>query len=385
MESRDHLITPDEERKVFEIGKKIGAYTVIRLIGQGGYGDIYEVSHDDSEDSDIKKNIEDHERYAMKVEYISSPKQALAYEKNILKKLQDSHYFPHLFNYGIELSFHYLVMDLLGPSLSSTRRQLPNHKYSLFTALRLSVFMLQCIEHLHRHGYVHCDIKPGNFLLRSHLYHNIVNSDNFCDPKTKRKSSNLNLVMTDSPIVLIDYGLSRQFIDPNKNAPFPDRGEGGFVGTTKYASLNVHQGSDVSPRDDIISWIYSTVEMVDGKLPWSKTTELKKTKILKTVIPSGKLLESLPSQFIDIFSYAKNLSYSDTPNYNLIYNLLNEAITKISDPTELPFDWEEFDDAKIQSFSPIDTLPKASDIQLFPEKLPESRDKSTQSACCLLL
>ena len=191
--------------------------------------------------------------------------------------------------------------------------------------------------------------------------------------------------MTDTPVVLVDFGLSKQYIDPNTNAPVPNLNQGGFVGTTKYASLNIHQGADVSPRDDIISWIYSTIEMVDGKLPWSKTNELKKAKMLKTVIPSGKLLESLPPQFVNIYSHAKSLSYNDTPNYNLIYGLLNEAIAKIGDPTEVPFEWEDFDDEKVKKFSPIDTLPKASDIQLFPEKLAETKDKSTQSSCCLLL
>ncbi|KAK8893554.1 hypothetical protein M9Y10_021977 [Tritrichomonas musculus] len=385
MEKKENLVTPDEERKVFEQGKKIGAYTIIRLIGQGGYGDIYEVSHQ-RDDDDEERNNSNTNIFAMKVEHISSPKQALSYEKNILKELKGSHFFPHLYYYGIEMSFHYLVMDLLGPSLSNTRRELAKHRFSLFTTLRLSVFMLQCIQNFHKRGYVHCDIKPGNFLLRSHLVHYIEESDEKNEKaKAKRKTSKLSLMMTDSPIVLIDYGLSRQFIDPNTNSPFPDRRLGGFVGTTKYASLNIHQGFDTSPRDDLASWIYSTVEMIDGKLPWSKTNDLKKTKFLKTVIPAGKLLESLPSQFIEIYSHVKGLSYEDTPNYDFIYNLLNEAIMKIGDPKTEPFDWEQFDQEKIHSFSAIDTLPKASDTQLFPEELEISRGPTSQSACCLLI
>ena len=79
------------------------------------------------------------------------------------------------------------------------------------------------------------------------------------------------------------------------------------------------------------------------------------------------------------------MSYKDTPNYNLIYNLLNDAVKKIGDPNQIPFDWEDFDEEKVKNFSPIDTLPKASDIQLFPEELEEIKDKSSQSTCCLLI
>jgi serine/threonine protein kinase len=49
--------------------------------------------------------------------------------------------------------------------------------------------MLSAVRHLHAHGIVHRDLKPENFMLAS--------SDE------------------DSEIKLIDFGLSKRFIQPN--------------------------------------------------------------------------------------------------------------------------------------------------------------------------
>ncbi|OHT12626.1 Casein kinase I [Tritrichomonas foetus] len=341
------LVPPKEGRTIFPPGEKIGKYVIKRLIGQGGYGDIYEVT-DESDKS-----------FAMKVEYVASPKQALSFERKILEELKDSSLFAHIHFFGIETHFRYLIMDLLGPSISNTRREMPKHKYSLFSALRISVFMLQCIEDLHKHGYVHCDIKPGNFLLKAG---------------------------TNKPLALIDYGLSRQYIDPKTKEPFAERHKCGFVGTTKYASLNVHQGMDTSPRDDLSSWIYSTIEMVDGKLPWTSISELKKIKRMKYQIPVGKLLSSLPSQYLEIYDYVKNLQFLDQPNYQFLYTLLDEAIKTIGDPKTIPFDWESFNQEKINGFSAIEKLPKAADCELFDVDYSLMKSaQSSNSRCCLLL
>ena len=343
-------VSSKASREVFQPGEIVGSYEIIRLIGQGGYGDIYHV---------VDKSSSEENSFAMKVEYLSSPKQALRFEKQILEDLNGSQYSPHMYHFGLENKFRYLVMDLLGPSVSNTRREMPKHKYSLFTALRLSFFMLQCIEDIHNHGYVHCDIKPGNFLLKKG---------------------------TNKPLALIDYGLSRRYIDPNTKNPYPEREKCGFIGTTKYASLNVHSGMDTSPRDDLASWVYSTVELVNGKLPWGATQNLKKIKKFKFQIPVGKLLESLPAQFIEIYDYIKNLKYLDKPNYKLLYKLLSDAIYAQGNPNTVPFDWESFGEEKIKKFSTIKNLPTAAETELFANENVQRKDaRSSNSKCCILL
>jgi serine/threonine protein kinase len=89
--------------------------------------------------------------------------------------------------------------------------------------------MLRVIEAIHRRGILDREIKPSNFLIHP--------SRRF-------------------PVALIDYGLSRHFKD-RRTGERP-----GFVGTTKYASLNAHKGRELSRRDDLISWFFSMMECV---------------------------------------------------------------------------------------------------------------------------
>jgi serine/threonine protein kinase len=69
---------------------------------------------------------------------------------------------------------------------------------------------------LHESGFVYPDIKPGNFLLQP------------------GRESNL---------VLIDFGLSKRYIDDESHL-FPGIPQPGFNVTLKYASLLAQRGKD---------------------------------------------------------------------------------------------------------------------------------------------
>lgn len=354
----------NSNRAKLKEGDHVNVFVIKRLIGQGGYGDVYEVTIDEkyadeqqsqntTEETSLSAEINPNStkedppppgRLAMKVEMATCQTQSLKTEQHILQHLKGSIYFPQVRGFGFQTHFRYLVMDLFGPSLSNTRRAMQDRHYSLSTTLRLGVFMLQCIEEFHKHGYVHCDIKPGNFLLQNR---------------------------STCPIVLIDYGLSRKYIDPKTNEPFPERpiSECSIVGTSKYMSLHVHESCDTCPRDDIISWCYSLVEMVGGKLPWRLIgeTDMKKIIKLKKTIKLPELFSALPFQIMDIYRYAMKLQYLDKPDYQLLYFLLFQALQERCIPDDEPFDWEGLNEEKTKEFSPNFTPPKAQDMKLFPK------------------
>ena len=177
----------DTESSTYEIpeGTIVGNFEIIEMIGEGGYGDIYEV-----------KNPQTQMHYAMKIEYLDAEKRGISTEIKILKDLQSSNLFPVFVESGKNDDFKYLVMELLGPSLSLLRRSVPTKKLSSFTYLTLGASMINCIRDLHKLGYIHRDIKPGNFLIR---------------PDKK------------NPICLIDFGLSRSYIDPETGLHKPPR------------------------------------------------------------------------------------------------------------------------------------------------------------------
>ena len=42
----------------------------------------------------------------------------------------------------------------------------------------------------------------------------------------------------------------------------------GLVGTARYASVNAHNGIELSRKDDMISMVYLILYFYKGNLPW---------------------------------------------------------------------------------------------------------------------
>jgi serine/threonine protein kinase len=257
----------------------------------------------------------------MKIEALSASKRALERELLYLSKLQDSRFFPALIDAGQTLTHVYIVMELLGPSISSLRRLANERRFSLKTALRLSLAMLQALRAIHAHGIVHGDVKPGNFLLR---------------PSGG-----------EVPIVLIDFGLSKRFLDPATGLRYPEGPKCGFRGTAKYASLNVHRGHDQCPKDDLMAWLYSTVELVQGRLPWSHETDAYTIRTQKATMDMRLLLRNLPGEFLEIAAYLKPLTFRSTVVYDYLIGLASRAVRRVCESLDEPYDWEGGQDAMV--------------------------------------
>ena len=70
-------------------------------------------------------------------------------------------------------------------------------------------------------------------------------------------------------IYLIDYGLAREYREPNSLLHIGERkSRDGFLGTVRFASCNVHLEIEPSRRDDLESLFYSIIYMAKGSLPW---------------------------------------------------------------------------------------------------------------------
>jgi len=291
----------------------INGYSIIKRIGRGGYGDIYEVM-----------NLDSLKRFAMKVEFFHAEKKGLDEELEILHKLQDSIYFPRLETSGNTESYQYLIMELLGPSVSNMRRTCPKRHYSIYTIVRIAEEMLKCIRDFHDHGFIHRDIKPGNFLIRSDR---------------------------ENPLCLIDFGLSQKLYSPNgDHIPFSN--EAGFTGTCRYASIHAHDSYELSRRDDLISWFYSLIELAEGKVPWPGSKDRKNTEKLKRNTKPEKLCKSLPKVFIGIYVYIMELGFDEKPDYDMILSRIR-MIYHVQTFPNIKYDWEFFSSELINEISSI--------------------------------
>ena len=69
---------------------------------------------------------------------------------------------------------------------------------------------------------------------------------------------------------MIDFGLSRLWVKDFHNMEhIESRKSLGITGTSRYASIYNHNGSNLSRRDDLISLGYVMILMMRGSLPWS--------------------------------------------------------------------------------------------------------------------
>jgi serine/threonine protein kinase len=117
--------------------------------------------------------------------------------------------------YGQECDFYVMIFDLLGPSLEDLFN-FCDRKFSLKTVLLLADQLISRVEYIHTKSFVHLDIKPENFVMGTDKLGNVVH--------------------------IIDFGLSEEYRDPDTHghkACYDNRKLGG---TTRYASINNHQG-----------------------------------------------------------------------------------------------------------------------------------------------
>jgi serine/threonine protein kinase len=290
-------------RPVLVPDTRIEEFAIVNQIGSGGYGDIYIVRDTATESCDL---------YALKLEFVHSSSNCLPREIHIMQQLQHSPYFPSLVAAGITDQYRWFVMELLGPSLASTRRVLPHRRYSAYTFLILAREMLNAIYMFHRKGYCHRDIKPANFLI-----------------KPDRKY----------PICLIDYGLSFPYLDSQTHRHIRSEARLGFAGTGRYASINAHRGMQLSRRDDLFSWFYSVIELAAGRLPWPGSADKARTLELKESLTVEQLCQGLPLEFDEIYRYLLTIGFEAQPRYRWISQKITRAIRRGSFETKI-FDWE---------------------------------------------
>ena len=301
---------------VFPQGKMIEEYRVDQHIGHGGYGEIYSVLDTKSE-----------KMYAMKVEMKSAGKQGLEQEVNFFRKLKPSLLFPEFVYFNSNSEFRFLVMELLGPSISIRGKVWKG----LCQSKKMNIVkqMLKCIEELYQMNILHCDIKPSNFLFRN--------------------------VDDDPRICLVDFGLAKKITDPqnmnnishraneykkvisnkirnifsrkkrvhNVNANSNTTTPKSFCGTLRYASINVMDGYEPTLKDDLISWFYSITELLTGGLPWDGSHGREETRRIKAESTSQELCAHLPKEFLDIYQYL--ISLNEQPNFKWINDKLSQA------------------------------------------------------------
>jgi casein kinase 1 len=281
-------------------------YIVGDRLGKGSFGEVY-----------MGKHKWTNRPVAIKLEPLDSKTHILEHEYKVYKDIYNPNSgIGQCHFYGIEGDFAVLVVDLLGQTLGALLTECKG-SFSLKSTLMIADHMLSRLEYLHEHNYIHRDLKPDNMLIgKSH--HN-------------------------NQIFLIDFGLAKKFRTENKHISFKAGGK--LVGTARYASINSHEGIQLSRRDDLISLAYILIYFLKGKLPWQKvkgdTKDEKYNNILKLKkgLSSNTICTGLPKEFQLYLDYSTNLKFDETPDYTYLKALFKTLFRKHNFVYDLVFDW----------------------------------------------
>ena len=286
-----------------------------KRLGGGSFGNVYKCL-----------NIKTNKEYSIKIESNDTTNPQLLHEYKMLKLLEGNEGIPNTYLFKNIGGESLIVMDLLGPTLEDILQDTKTKKFTLKTCLMVLKQIIERLNIIHKVGIIHRDLKPENLLV----------------PKNIRNAL----------IYLIDYGLSKKYIDNKNDMHIPFKNDRSITGTIRYISINTHKGFEQSRRDDIESACYITIYFLNGQLNWDgikcKTKDEKIQKIMekKEEFKNNKEYRKLPLALSQIFQYVYNLGFEDNPNYEYIFCIINKELEKFEGETNYEkslYDWQSIE------------------------------------------
>ncbi len=205
--------------------RQLGDYVIIREIGRGGMGAVFE-----AEQKSLVRRV------ALKVLWFSTVSDATAVQRfqreaETVARLHHTHIVP-IYSVGSDGAINFFAMQLIdGSGLDQVIRSHPNG-FDIESVVIWGIQAADALSHAHQRGVIHRDVKPSNLLLDK-----------------------------DGQIWLTDFGLAKRSDDVTLSMV------GALLGTPRYMSPEQASAStrDVDHRSDIYSLGATLYELLTGR------------------------------------------------------------------------------------------------------------------------
>ena len=269
-----------------------GRYRLGGVIGTGGSGTVYL-----ADDLSLGRQV------AVKVLHSSlvgdqAFVERFRTEARLVASLADPHVVA-IYDWGVD-GQAYLVTEYLGGGslrsiLSSGRTLTPSQM------LMVALEACRALDHAHRQGIIHRDVKPANLLFGQ-----------------------------DARLRIADFGLADALTGSASRELF---GGGGVIGTARYASPEQAQGHPLDGRSDVYALALCMVEAVTGHLPFVADT------IADTL--SARVGQDVPipealGLLVPVVASAGTADVENRPSARELGRLLLDVAGRMSRPDPLP-------------------------------------------------
>lgn len=281
-------------------GNTLGKYRIVRRLGMGGMGVVYEAV-----DPVLQRGV------AIKVlrEGIASdPKSVRQFMREARAAARLNHTnVVHVYEADQENGMIYLVMELMENGSAHDRI----HKWGPFDWVEATQVMLDACRGLaavHAAGFIHRDVKPSN-IMRS----------------------------TDGTVKLADFGLalSSENSDERKSAP-------NVVGTPYYMSPEQCRGEKLDPRSDIYAIGATYYTLLTGKPPFDAKAgiDIMHGHCVEPIPDPRVISPSVPQACFDFLCRAMGKQPGDRPEHvDELIEELEHILTLASRPSMPKLEW----------------------------------------------
>lgn len=211
----------------------IGPYILIKRLGRGGMGAVYEARHGETNDHVAVKVLASHLADDIGL------KERFEAEIQTLKPLRCPG-IVQLIAYGEDDGQPYFAMELVeGQSLEKLIRG--GRKFSPEEVTGLSIEIARALKVAHNHGIIHRDLKPANLLVAD------------------------DAVKAGARIKLADFGIAKLFGAASQTA------HGSIVGTAEFMAPEQAAGKTLDARADLYTLGLVMFTMIAGRPPFRGT------------------------------------------------------------------------------------------------------------------